>query len=781
MALKRSSKTDVASTAARVRVVIRGAVQGVGFRPFVFKVATELRLNGWVSNTTRGVCIEAEGEIGVLETFVTRLETEKPAIAVVQSFEHSFLDPTGMKEFRIVESDPAGSRTVLVMPDIATCPDCLSEILDPTNRRYRYPFTNCTNCGPRYSIIEALPYDRPNTSMKSFPMCEHCRSEYEDPGNRRFHAQPNACPECGPQIEFWDPKGATLDRGDGALSRAVAAIRAGKIVAVKGLGGFHLMVDAASDGAVNRLRSRKRREEKPLAVMFPGIDAVRKACRVSEPEQRVLCSTSAPIVLLSRGETASEISEAVAPANPYLGAMLPYTPLHHLLMSDLRCAVVATSGNVSDEPICINEREAVDRLAGIADFFLVHNRPIVRHVDDSLVRVILGRELVLRRARGFAPLPVRLPGGQGREGPLLCVGAHLKNSVSAVIGNDVFVSQHIGDLETVQAHEAFRNVIRSFSKLYSFDPKAVGCDLHPDYLSTQFAEDFDKPLTYVQHHAAHVLSCIADNDLEAPVLGVSWDGTGLGPDRTIWGGEFFVFDGKACSRVGHLRLFGLPGGDQAINEPARSAMGLLYESYSGRIPEMDLKPCEHFEKKDLRVLSEMLRKKLNTPQTSSAGRLFDAVSALCGVRQTVVFEGQAAMELEFCLPAEPETTGYPFGVSKSDGCWVVDWEPMIRAVLADLAAAVPVPLISARFHNGLADAIVAVARCVEVERVVLTGGCFQNKYLTEQTVHRLREAGFRPYWHQRIPPNDGGISVGQAVAVSLGIGTPILAEKKDTE
>ncbi len=751
----------------RVRAVIRGAVQGVGFRPFVYRLATGLQLSGWVVNSPAGVIVEAEGATDRLSEFLLRLSREAPPRASIQSFEATFLDPAGFTSFEIRPS-VAGERTALVVPDIATCPDCLREVLDPIDRRYRYPFTNCTNCGPRFTIITALPYDRPNTSMAGFVMCEACRAEYETPSDRRFHAQPNACPACGPHLELWDRSGRVVASRDEALLAAAANLRAGLILAVKGLGGFHLMVDARDEGAVGRLRRLKAREEKPFALMYPSLEDVRADCRVSEPEARLLTSAEAPIVLLERrseqlaGDRRA-IAAGVAPANPYLGVMLPYTPLHHLLMRELGFPIVATSGNVSDEPICIDEREAIGRLGPMADLLLVHDRPIVRHADDSVVRVMLGRETVMRRSRGYAPLPVPL---RSDPGAVLAVGAHLKNTIAVSIGTNAFVSQHIGDLETPQAFQAFREVVGAFERLYEWRPATVACDLHPAYLSTRYALETGLRIVPVQHHAAHVLACMTENGLDEPVLGVSWDGTGYGLDGTVWGGEFLKVGPEGITRVAHLRTFALPGGEQAIKEPRRAALGVLHELDGDTLFEAtDLAPVAAFTRPERAVLRQVLARRVHTPRTSSAGRLFDAVASLCGLRQRIRHEGQAAMELEFALAGEQTDETYPFAIVAADPA-AVDWASTIRSVIADVRAGVKAGRISARFHNTLAEMIVAVARLDGGPRVVLTGGCFQNRYLTERTVARLRAEGFRPYWHQRIPPNDGGIALGQIVGAA---------------
>lgn len=754
----------------RLRLTAQGAVQGVGFRPFVLRLATELGLSGWVSNTVRGLLLEVEGPPPQLQAFVARFGRDKPAHAVIQSLERSFHEPAGYTTFQIRPSDAAGAKSALVLPDYATCADCLTDISEPGNRRYRYPFTNCTQCGPRFSIIEALPYDRPNTTMRGFAMCQECRAEYEDPHDRRFHAQPNACPRCGPHLELWDAAGRVLAMHDEALLQAADLLCREAIVAVKGLGGFQLLADAGHEEVVSDLRRRKGREAKPFALMCPTLKIAKRLCEISASEEQLLHSAESPIVLLRRlPGSVREVAPSVAPENPYLGIMLPYTPLHHLLLAELGFPVVATSGNRSEEPICTDEHEALRRLAGLADFFLVHNRPIARHVDDSVARFLLNRELVLRRARGYAPLPITL----AEPVPsVIAVGAHLKNTIAVSLGPDVFVSQHIGDLETAQAFAAFQEVGTRFREMYELHPSAVVCDLHPDYLSTQFAQKSALPVVAVQHHYAHVLACMAENRLKGPVLGVSWDGTGYGLDHTIWGGEFLRVTDSGFDRVAHLRTFGLPGGDAAVRQPRRTALGLLYEVFGDDVFTMhDLAPVQAFPPAELGILRTMLQKKVNTPRTSSAGRLFDAIAALAGARQIVQFEGQAAMHLEFALDGIETEERYPLDVLESSSRTtpdplVLDWAPLVRGVLDDVRCGVNRALIAVKLHNALIETIVAVALKIQEERVVLTGGCFQNKYLTERAVSRLRSEKFQPYWHRQIPPNDGGIAVGQVLAAA---------------
>lgn len=763
-------QATVSTSTQRLRVAIRGAVQGVGFRPFVFRLATDMQLPGWVSNTAAGVFIEVEGEPERLREFLQRVEREKPAISFIQSLESAFLDPVGFASFDIRESS-GGEKTVVVLPDIATCPECLADIADPKNRRYRYPFTNCTNCGPRYTIIESLPYDRPSTTMKKFAMCPECEREYKDPRNRRFHAQPNACPACGPHLALWDSDGKQLAQTDEALLRAAAEIRAGKIVAVKGIGGFHLMADARNDEAVLKLRERKRREEKPFALMYPRVYAVRGDCEFDDLEERLLRSVEAPIVLLKKKEAPrSGICASIAPRNPYLGVMLPYAPLHHLLMQELKFPVVATSGNLSDEPICIDEYEALSRLHGIADYFLVHDRPIVRHVDDSIVRIVAGRELVMRRARGFAPLPVRV---KETLPSVLAVGAHQKNAIAVATGDQVFVSQHIGDLETQEAFGAFERVIESFKKLYEVQPKTVACDLHPNYMSTEYAQRAGLPVLAVQHHYAHVLSCMAENEIEAPVLGISWDGSGYGTDGTVWGGEFLYVNEEGYERVAHLRTFPLPGAEKAVKEPRRTALGLLYELYGDDLGEkQDLPSLQAFSEQERRVLLGMLKQGVNSPRTSSAGRLFDAVASLLDLRQMVRFEGQAAMELEALATPVENTDDYLVRGAEENGAFVLDWGPMIVGIRQDLWRGESKAVIARKFHNTLVQMMMVAANRIHESRedaerrIVLTGGCFQNRLMTELAIRQLSHAGYHMYWHQRIPPNDGGIALGQAKAAA---------------
>jgi hydrogenase maturation protein HypF len=758
----------------RLHLQIQGAVQGVGFRPFIYCLAHDLGLMGWVNNSAQGVVIEIEGNCIALNQFLLRLEQEKPPQSYIQSLNTAILDPVGYSDFTIREST-VGKKIAIIPPDIATCLDCLQEFFDSTNRRYRYPFINCTHCGPRFSIIQALPYDRPYTTMQAFELCAACQREYTNPSDRRFHAQPNACPHCGPQLALWDGEGKVLATQDDALLLSATAIRQGKILAVKGIGGFHLMADACSEIAVQRLRQLKLRPAKPFALMYPDLDLVKAHCELSELEAQLLRSPEAPIVLLRRKAVIRKDRlpcSIVAPDNPSWGIMLPSMPLHHLLMAAVNTPIIATSGNLAGEPICTDELEALQRLGTIADAFLVHNRAIAHPIDDSVVRVVMNRPMVLRRARGYAPLPIQLaspaPG-------ILAVGAHLKNAIAFSIERQAFVSQHIGDLETAPALEAFQRTVTDFQDLYDQKPIAIACDLHPDYASTHWAEQSGLSIISVQHHYAHALSCMAEHRIEGSVLAIAWDGMGYGLDGTLWGGEFLQITETSFQRVAHLRTFRLPGGDLAIKEPRRSALGLLYEHLGENLFELrSLVPLQAFSAQELNLLKMALQRHLNAPMTSSAGRLFDAISSILNLRQRSQFEGQAAMALEFALEGVETDEYYPFDViepiqDKDLSPIVIDWAATLQGVLNDQQAQQSVSVISAKFHNTLIEMIVTVAKRVDEKQVIFTGGCFQNKYLLEKAIQRLTAEHFCLYWHQQIPSNDGGIALGQIVAASRNL------------
>jgi hydrogenase maturation protein HypF len=768
----------------RLQLQISGAVQGVGFRPFVYHLAQALGLTGWIRNTDRGVSIELEGTATQLQEFQTRLQIEKPIHAQLERIEVNWAAVLGDKDFTILDSDESSSqpKSAQILPDLATCPACFADIFNPENRHYRYPFTNCTHCGPRFSIVKSLPYDRANTTLQGFPLCPDCQAEYDDPADRRFHAQPNACPICGPHLELWNRSGEVIADRDDALLQAAAAVRSGQILALKGLGGFHLIVDARNDVAVKRLRDRKHRPDKPFAVMFPSIDRVREYCQINPLATQLLQSANAPIVLLPIH--VKSLATAIAPNNPNLGVMLPYTPLHHLLLAELDFPIVATSGNRSGEPICIDETQALQTLAGIADVFLVHNRPIARPVDDSIVQVVNGQPSLLRRARGYAPMPISLGDVETTsDETILAVGGHLKNTVALYVNRQLFVSQYIGDLDCVPTGDRFQATIQELCSLYNVTPLIVVCDNHPDYYSTQFAQtlatkDAPQPrLISVQHHHAHVLSCLADNQWQPPVLGIAWDGTGYGLDGTIWGGEFLWLPAASgFIRAAHLRTFPLPGGSQAIKEPRRSAVGLLYEclgetgfdSARRTLRErLNLAPIQSFLPAELSILKTMLQRGLNTPYTSSMGRLFDAIASLLGLCQNITFEGQAAIQLEFVIAGHVTDATYPYLIHGEP--LQFDYAPTIEAILQDLSNRVSPAIISATFHNTLVAGLVDIAcrlrsQYPELVKVVLTGGCFQNRYLLERSIKQLQEHNFLVGYHHQLPSNDGGIAVGQIVA-----------------
>lgn len=762
MALSIADTGANAASRTRLRILVRGTVQGVGFRPFVYRQARELGLAGWVENSAEGVIVEAEGDPCDVAALMHRIGREPPPNASVVALETREIEPRHERSFAIRPSEGAGARIAEIVPDLATCAECLTELLDPGDRRYLYPFINCTQCGPRYSIIEDIPYDRARTSMRHFPMCAACLAEYDNPMDRRFHAEPNACPECGPRLSLWDGAGKTRARDHAALLAAAEAVRKGRIVAIKGIGGFHLVADARDGEVVRQLRERKRRAEKPFAVMFSSLAQVRRNCRVSIAEEALLTAPARPIVLLRR--FGDRLAAEVAPGNPWIGVVLPYAPLHHLLMRELGFPIIATSGNLSDEPIATDEREALDRLSGIADFFLVHDRPIVRAVDDSVARIVDGCELLLRRSRGYAPASIAV---ESMTEGILAVGSHLKATVALSRAGRVILSQHIGDLETVAARAAHTRAMADGERLHSVTPHQVARDLHPDYASSRAAEVSTLPVTGVQHHLAHVIACMAEQGIAPPVLGVAWDGAGLGPDGTIWGGEFLLVTAAGWRRVAHLRSFRLPGGEAAMREPRRAALGLLHEAFgTDALAMTDLAPIAAFSAGERDVLGTMLAHGVNAPLTSSAGRLFDAFASLSGLRQCASYEGQAAAELEWAADEPAGARSYALAIRapvKPGDPLVLDWQPALQQALADLREGAAPGAISAALHGGLAKAIAAVAARIGEARVALSGGCFQNLRLTEGALKALRAGGHQPIFHRRVPPNDGGIALGQAV------------------
>ena len=755
----------------RTRVRVEGIVQGVGFRPFVHALAGRLGLAGLVGNDAGGVFVEVEGAAETVQRFLEALAAEAPPLAVIERVSATPLDPTGAVGFAIAPSRDGGARQTLVSPDTATCADCLAELADPADRRHRYPFINCTNCGPRFTIVRDVPYDRPATTMAGFAMCADCAREYADPRDRRFHAQPVCCPACGPALRLLDRAGRAA--GGDPLAGAAARLRDGAVVAVKGLGGYHLAADAAAEPAVAALRARKHREDKPFAVMVANLDAARGLCLVDPAEEAMLASPRRPIVLLRRRAqgggpvgregTGPGVAASVAPGNRSLGVMLPYTPLHHLLLAEVGRPIVLTSGNVSDEPIAYLDDEAVERLGGIADWFLAHDRPIHMRADDSVVRAFRGRELPLRRSRGFAPQPLGLPWPFPRH--VLACGAELKHTFCLAKDGHAFVSHHIGDLENYETFRSFTEGVGHFRRLFAVDPEVVAHDLHPEYLSTKYALEVDGvELEGVQHHHAHVAACLADNGEPGPVIGVAFDGLGFGTDGTIWGGELLVADLVGFRRAGHLEVVPMPGGAAAIREPWRMAAAWLDAALGGQ-DHGRLAVAGRNRDRWEQVLA-LARSATASPSTSSAGRLFDAVAAILGVRDAVNYEGQAAVELEQ-LADPAERSAYPTRADPGGaGPLRLAGTDLIRAVVEDLEAGVAAPLIAARFHNGLAGATVAACDALRdatgLGTVALSGGVFQNMLLLERTVAGLEGRGFRVLVHSRVPPNDAGISLGQA-------------------
>ena len=780
--------------AQRVRINLDGTVQGVGFRPFVYRLARELELAGWICNTMSGVLMEVEGDSQAVETFLRRLLVEAPPAACVEAVtQHAIpvLDETG---FAIYSGAESGRCALVIPPDLAACADCLRELEDPSDRRFRYPFLTCTQCGPRYSLLTQMPYERRHTTMNGFSLCSACQIEHDTKIDRRFHAEPIACPVCGPHVQLWNDQGRETERGEEALRQAETLLCEGLILAVKGLGGFQLWVDAGSEEAIRRLRARKQRLEKPFALLFASIEAVQACCLLTSHEEALLRSPRAPIVLV-RKRPEIQLADAVAPGNPYIGAMLPATALHHLLMQDLQRPMVATSGNRSEEPIVTDEWEAVVRLKGIADAFLVHDRPIARPVDDSVVRVVVAGSstttaesedkpkatvMILRRARGYAPQAIRLKNGFSENkvpGSVLAVGGHLKNTVALLRDDQVWLSQHLGDLSTLEADVAFRQAVDDLPRLLQATPRLVACDLHPDYRSSVLARELTSalsvPLIPVQHHHAHVASCMAEHGLDGEVLGIAWDGAGYGTDRQVWGGEFLIASYRQFKRFAHLHPFRLPGGEAAMREPRRSAASVLWELMGEQMPAYRL-PSWDAESDERGRFADLLRSGIASPWTTSMGRLFDAVASLTGLCHHISFEGQAAMAVEFAAERVPAyegdfAAGYPMdlaGPQSLGGSRVVDWRPTVRAVLDDLHRGCSLEEIAKRFHAGLAAGIVLVAQAAGLPRVVLTGGCFQNGLLLSLARRRLEEAGFTAHSHSLVPPNDGGLSLGQAVVAA---------------
>ena len=743
--------------------MVRGIVQGVGFRPFVYSSASRRALTGRVLNNAAGVLIDVEGSPADIDQFVDELESNPPLLSVIESIERfDHLVPADYQDFQILESDSKGAVRVPVSTDVATCVDCVNELFDAHNRRYRYPFINCTNCGPRFTITERVPYDRGNTTMRQFEMCVACRAEYEDPGDRRFHAEPIACAECGPGLRLLDAGGSEVSGDPISLARELLQLK--NIVAIKGIGGFHLACDGLSCKAVAALRSRKFREDKPFALMANSVAVIRQYCDVSEQEALLLESPAHPIVLL-RQRNRNVVPDDVAPGVNTLGFMLPYSPLHYLILENSDGPLVMTSGNVCDEPICYHDEEAGRRLSSIADYFLLHDRRIQVRTDDSVVRVHKGREMILRRSRGYAPAPIRTPFAFART--ILACGAELKNTFCLAREQSAYVSHHIGDLENLETLRSFTEGIQHYRRLFAINPEVVAYDQHPEYLSTKYAlalSDVAEKIG-VQHHHAHVASCMADNQIDGEVIGVAFDGLGFGLDGKLWGGEFFVADYCQAERFAHLAYVPLPGGGRAIREPWRMAAVYLERTFGSAFLDLELEYVRKLNVPKWSALRGMMNAGLNCPETSSMGRLFDAMAGLLCLRETVNYEGQAAIELEG-IADQLSNRAYRFEIEGSE----ISVAGVVRKAVEDLLAGVPAPEISSRFHAGVAELITKVAIQIREERhlnrVLLSGGVFQNMLVLSRVCQLLRESEFEVFTHSRVPTNDGGISLGQAAVAN---------------
>lgn len=739
---------------------IGGIVQGVGFRPYVHRLAHEHGLAGWVTNTADGVSLWVEGPPDRIAAFFRDLPRRLPPSARIGTLDLQEQPVAGHDGFTIRHSRAARRRNALIAPDVAVCDDCLREMLDPRDRRFRYPFINCTNCGPRYTIIETVPYDRPNTAMRGFTMCARCQAEYDEPTDRRFHAQPNACADCGPRVALYDRQREPVVDPD-AIGRSAGLLREGRILAIKGLGGFHLAVDALNDAAVERLRRRKQREEKPLAVMAPDLAAIAGFARFDNAAAALLTAPQRPIVLLPK-RLPERLAYAVAPRNLFYGVMLPYTPLHHLLLTHGFKALVMTSANRSEEPIVIDNQAAFDQLGAIADYFLVHDRPIYLRSDDSIVHRAAGATRFVRRSRGYVPVPIALRDSQPS---VLACGAELKNTVCLTKGRQAFVSQHIGDLENLPAEQFFRLTIDHLQRILDINPAALACDLHPDYLSTQWARGrTERPVIAVQHHHAHIAACMAEHGLTGRVLGLAFDGTGYGPDRTVWGGEILAAGLTGFDRLAHLDPVPMPGAAAAIRQPWRMGLAYLHHAFGDGLWDLDLPFVRNLEREKAHTVCRMAARRINAPPTSSLGRLFDGIAAILGLRHTVSFEGQAAMELE--MIADGAAHGpYP-ATATGEPLTRVDPAPIVAAVVADIRDGLPAFVIARKFHDTVIDRFITVCRTLRdttgLDRAVLSGGCFQNRLLLEGFTTGLQQAGFEVYSHEKVPTNDGGLSLGQA-------------------
>ncbi|UCC78778.1 MAG: carbamoyltransferase HypF [Candidatus Zixiibacteriota bacterium] len=759
---KKPDDAVTSSNRIRCRIQVNGIVQGVGFRPFVYRLANELNLAGFVINSSEGVDIEIEGTKKKIDEFYSRLRSEAPVLSQITESGITEIESSGDDKFIIKQSKKDSLPTTLISPDIAICYNCLQELFDPDDRRYRYPFINCTNCGPRYTIVENIPYDRPKTSMKVFPMCEVCLKEYNDPANRRFHAQPNACPVCGPQLTLYN-RDAKIETED-PLKEVINLLRNGKIVAIRGIGGFHLAVDAYNNDAILELRKRKGRAEKPFALMAPDPASIKKFCLVSEYEERLLTEYTRPIVLLGK-KAGCALAESIAPNNNYLGFMLAYSPLHHLLLRENFEALVMTSGNYSEEPIAISNDEALVRLRPLADYFLLHDREILQRCDDSIARTQHSKGRMIRRARGYVPRPVFLQESLIKK--ILAVGGELKNTIALSRGNTVFLSQHIGDLDNPSAYSFFENSIEHLKSILEIEPELIACDLHPEYLSTKWAKKQNElPAVEVQHHHAHLVSVMVENGVTDKTAGIIYDGTGYGTDGTIWGGEILLGDATGYERLFHLEPVPMPGGTAAIQNPWRMALSYLYKTYGPEFINLDLPFLKKIDTSDIKIFIQMLEKNINSPLTSSCGRLFDAVSAILGIRYSIDFEAQAAIELEMRVNEECDDY-YENAVPNLSSGVSITTISLIKAVVDSFLKGEEVGIISAKFHKTLAEISVKAAKLIrekyKIDTIGLSGGVFQNHYFFNFLCERLNSDGFDVITHSQVPTNDGGLALGQVV------------------
>lgn len=749
----------------RIKILINGIVQGVGFRPFIYRIALEHNLKGFVRNTGNGVIVELEGKKESINNFLSDLNSNKvPTIAKIESIKTEYInDLVGYKEFTIIESDKENKISTYISPDIATCNECLEEMYDSKDRRYKYPFINCTNCGPRYTIIEKLPYDRSYTTMKIFKLCHDCEQEYNNPLDRRFHAQPVACPVCGPSLQLID-KNKNIIQGD-PIDNTRNLLKQGKILAIKGIGGFHIALDATNDESVNKLRYMKKRPHKPFAIMSPDIDTVSKYAYLFEKEKEYLNSVYSPILLL-KNKNNNLISKLIAPNNAYLGVMLPYTPLHHLILKDF-LALVMTSGNISGEPIITDNEYALKKLNNFVDYFLIHDRPIYQPVDDSVIRIVNFGSIFIRRSRGFTPNTIRVK--EKFKKSILGCGAHLKSTVSLTKNNHIYVSQYIGDLENIETISNYKRIIKHLQDIFEIKPEIVVSDLHPDYFSTRYAQNTDLKCFKVQHHHAHIASCMIENDLDSEVIGIALDGTGYGTDMNIWGGEVFIVNKYSFKRICHIEYIPLPGGDKSIIEPWRMCLSYLYKYWNKDVKNLNLPILQRISSNKQDIIFQMIDKNINSPLTSSCGRLFDAISALIGLCYEITYEGQAAIELESLVESE-EHKIYSFDLIKESDKYIISFKNTFVEIINDLNDKVPLDIISTSFHLTLVELFTRICNIIknkyDLKKVVLSGGVFQNKFFSEQLVNLLIQNNFKVFTHKQISPNDECISVGQVAIVN---------------